>query len=101
MRNQGTFSSINTIGRGYDDGLITAISVLDMIDRSEGQTLAELHASLPQTWNSPTMSPYCSDEKKYEIVDQLTSRIEDMQAQKLEFGGNLITELNNINGIMG
>ena len=95
----GHFFFNKPIGRGYDDGLQTAISVLDMIDRSEGQTLAELHASLPQTWNSPTMSPYCPDEKKYEIVDQLTSRIEDMQAQKLEFGGNLITELNTINGI--
>ncbi|ODA66800.1 Phosphomannomutase/phosphoglucomutase [Methyloligella halotolerans] len=45
------------LGRGYDDGLVSAIAVLDMLDRNPQQTLAELRDALPETWQSPTMSP--------------------------------------------
>ena len=50
------------IGRGYDDGFVTAIAVLDMLDRNPGKSMADLYRDLPKTWGSPTMSPHCADE---------------------------------------
>jgi phosphomannomutase/phosphoglucomutase len=49
------------IGRGYDDGLVTAIHVLDMLDRNPDKSMADLYADLPKTWGSPTMSPHWSN----------------------------------------
>jgi len=34
------------------------------------KTLADLKDALPRTWQSPTMSPHCADEVKYEVVDR-------------------------------
>ena len=95
----GHFFFNEPIGRGYDDGLMSAISVLDLIDHNQESSIADLHNSLPKTWNSPTMSPFCPDEVKYGIVDKIVAQIEQLHAQELEFGGNKITELNTINGI--
>ena len=95
----GHFFFNEPIGRGYDDGLMSAISVLDLIDHNQESSIADLHNSLPKTWNSPTMSPFCPDEVKYGIVDKIVAQIEQLHAQESEFGGNKIAELNTINGI--
>ena len=58
------------IGRGYDDGLVTAITVCEMLEQNPGKSMADLNDSLPQSWGSPTMSPYCADTEKYEVVDR-------------------------------
>ena len=62
------------IGRGYDDGLVSALAILDMLDRNPGKTMADLRRALPKTWGSPTMSPHCDDEKKYEVVEKVVKR---------------------------
>ena len=61
-------------GRGYDDGLVAAIAVCDMLERNSDKTLAELNNALPKTWGSPTMSPHCSDEAKYAIVAEIAGQ---------------------------
>ncbi len=63
------------IGRGYDDGFVTAIAVLDMLDRNPGKTMADLYRDLPKTWGSPTMSPHCADEVKYAVAEKVTARL--------------------------
>ena len=69
------------VGRGYDDGLVTAIHVLDMLDRNPGKSMSELYRALPKTWGSPTMSPHCDDEKKYGVVEKRVKRFEAMQRE--------------------
>ena len=59
------------VGRGYDDGFVTAIAILDMLDRNPGKSMADLYRELPKTWGSPTMSPHCADEVKYEVADRV------------------------------
>ena len=44
------------LGRGYDDGIVAAIAVLEMLDHAGGKKMSALVASLPKTWSSPTMS---------------------------------------------
>src|ERR1700675_4254665 len=38
------------LGRGYDDGLISAIAICDMLDRNPGKSMADLKNALPKTW---------------------------------------------------
>src|SRR6266478_2328546 len=59
------------LGRGYDDGLVFALAVCDMLDRNPAKTMADLKRALPTTWSSPTMSPHCADEVKYRVVDEV------------------------------
>jgi len=87
------------IGRGYDDGLVTAIAVLDMLDRNPAKSLADLYDALPKTWGSPTMSPYCPDEVKYEVVERITRRLRTMADTKEPIAGSPIVALNTINGV--
>jgi phosphomannomutase/phosphoglucomutase len=86
-------------GRGYDDGLVSALAVCEMLDRATGRTLAELHDNLPITWNSPTMSPHCSDEEKYKVVDDVRAYFEDIKRQKVPFAGYRIQDLILTNGV--
>ncbi|HRK23373.1 MAG TPA: phosphomannomutase/phosphoglucomutase [Beijerinckiaceae bacterium] len=87
------------IGRGYDDGLVTAIAVVDMLDRNPDRSMAELYADLPKTWGTPTMSPHCDDEIKYQVVDRVIARVKAMQAAGETIAGARITDINLVNGI--
>ena len=62
------------IGRGYDDGLLSALAIFDLLDRNPGTALSALYAGLARTWSSPTMSATCPDEEKYAVADAVTER---------------------------
>ena len=87
------------IGRGYDDGLVSAIAILDMLDRNPDKTMADLRRDLPQTFGSPTMSPHCEDEVKYEVVERVVARFQDMKAKGETVAGQKITDLITVNGV--
>ncbi|CAN2533268.1 Phosphomannomutase/phosphoglucomutase [Methylocapsa aurea] len=87
------------IGRGYDDGLLTAVHVLQMLDRNPGKTMSDLYAALPKTWGSPTMSPHCADETKYGVVEKVIARFQKMEADGLPFTGQAIRDLVTVNGV--
>jgi phosphomannomutase/phosphoglucomutase len=87
------------VGRGYDDGLLTAIHVLEMLNRNPDKSMARLYADLPKTWGSPTMSPHCGDEIKYGVVEKVTARFQAMQAQGVPFLGGPIRDLVTVNGV--
>jgi phosphomannomutase/phosphoglucomutase len=87
------------VGRGYDDGLVTAIAVIDMLDRNPGKSMADLYAEVPKTWGSPTMAPKCPDEVKYAVVERVVKRFQDMQARGEAVAGQPITSLVTVNGV--
>ncbi len=87
------------LGRGYDDGLLTAIAVIEMLDRNPASSMADLCRALPKTWGSPTMSATCADETKYGVVDKVVARITAMHASGSPVGGHAIRDLNTVNGI--
>ena len=87
------------LGRGYDDGLLTAIAVIEMLDRNPASSMADLCRALPKTWGSPTMSAKCADETKYGVVDKVVARIKAMHASGSPVGGHAIRDLNTVNGI--
>jgi phosphomannomutase/phosphoglucomutase len=87
------------MGRGYDDGLIFALAVCDMLDRNPGKSMADLKNALPKTWSSPTMSPHCADETKYGIVDQVVAHFEAEKKNGAKVAGQPIRDLVTVNGV--
>jgi phosphomannomutase/phosphoglucomutase len=87
------------LGRGYDDGLVAALAVCDMLDRAPGKTMADLKRALPKTYQSPTMSPHCDDEKKYGIVDQIVAEYEAVAKAGGSIAGQKVRDLVTVNGV--
>ena len=87
------------IGRGYDDGMISAIAILDMLDRNPTKSMADLKNALPKTWGSPTMSPSCADEVKYGVVAKVVQRFEQIRARGELVAGEPIADLVTVNGV--
>jgi phosphomannomutase/phosphoglucomutase len=87
------------IGRGYDDGLVTAIAVCQMLDRNPGKSMAELYTALPTTYGTPTMSPHCDDEVKYQVVERVLADFRVMMTGGEVFAGQKIVDLVTVNGV--
>ncbi|HEY6258819.1 MAG TPA: phosphomannomutase/phosphoglucomutase [Xanthobacteraceae bacterium] len=95
----GHFFFNKPIGRGYDDGLISALAICDMLDRNPTKSMADLKNALPKTWQSPTMSPHCADETKYGVVDAIVQHFQAAQAAHQKVAGQPIRDLVTVNGV--
>ena len=95
----GHFFFNKPLGRGYDDGLIFAFAVCDMLDRNPRKSMADLKNALPKTWSSPTMSPHCADEIKYAIVGEIVQHFEREAKNGGQFAGQPIRDLVTVNGV--
>ena len=87
------------LGRGYDDGIVAALAVCDMLERNPSKTMADLKNALPKTWQSPTMSPHCGDEVKYGVVDKIIEHYKTLAAKGSTIAGQKIRELITVNGV--
>lgn len=87
------------VGRGYDDGLLSAIAVCRMLDAAPAHAMSELRASLPKTWSSPTMSPHCADQHKYDVVEQVKKIYSAKKTQGVTILGQRISDLITVNGV--
>jgi phosphomannomutase/phosphoglucomutase len=95
----GHFFFNKPLGRGYDDGLVSAIAICEMLDRAPGKSMADLKNALPKTWSSPTMSPHCADEAKYDVVDQVVKHFETRIENGEKVAGQKIRDLVTVNGV--
>jgi phosphomannomutase/phosphoglucomutase len=95
----GHFFFNKPIGRGYDDGLIFALAVCDMLERNPGKKMSDLRKALPKTWGSPTMAPHCADEIKYRVVDDVVKHFEAVKAKGEKVTGQPIRDLVTVNGV--
>jgi len=87
------------IGRGYDDGIVAAIAVLEMLDRAKGKRISALVGELPKTWGSPTMAPHCPDDRKYRVVEAITKEYQALNAKHEKILGQEIARLVTVNGV--
>jgi phosphomannomutase/phosphoglucomutase len=86
-------------GRGYDDGLVSALAICDMLDRNPDKSMAELKNALPKTWGSPTMAPHCDDEKKYGVVEAVTKHFVAAKEKGEKVLGQPIRDVVTVNGV--
>jgi phosphomannomutase / phosphoglucomutase len=87
------------LGRGYDDGLVTAIAVMDMLGRNQSSSLGDLYDALPRTYGSPTMSPHCPDEEKYCVVERIEAKLRARMGSGEHMAGLRIVDLVTVNGV--
>ena len=61
--------------------------------------MADLYRGLPKTWQSPTMSPHCDDEKKYGVADRVIAHFKELAERGGELAGQRIRDVVTVNGI--
>ena len=94
----GHFFFNQPLGYGYDDGINSAIQICHLLD-NQNKKLNEIINELPKTYQTPTMAPFCKDEEKYELVDELVKAIENLKKNKVKIDNQLITDVLTVNGI--
>jgi len=87
------------LGRGYDDGLVSAIAICEMLDRAPDKSMADLKNALPKTWSSPTMSPHCADEAKYGVVEGVVKHFDALQRNGEKVAGQHVRDIVTVNGV--
>jgi phosphomannomutase/phosphoglucomutase len=61
--------------------------------------ISEIIKELPNTFQTPTMAPFCKDEEKYEVVGELIKKVEEIKNNKIKIDNQVITEMLTVNGI--
>ena len=89
---------INLLGYGYDDGINSAIQVCHLLN-NENKKMNEIISELPKTYQTPTMAPFCKDEEKYQVVEDLVRQVEEIKSNNIKIDGQIITEVLTVNGI--
>ena len=94
----GHFFFNSPLGYGYDDGINSAIQVCHLLDK-QNKKMSEIISNLPQTFQSPTMAPFCKDEEKYLVVEEIIKIIKETKNKKTKIDDQEIEEILTVNGI--
>jgi phosphomannomutase / phosphoglucomutase len=94
----GHFFFNEPLGYGYDDGINSAIQVCHLLD-GQNKQMSEIINELPKTYQTPTMAPFCKDEEKYKVVDDMVKKIQQLKSENIKIGNQLISEVLTVNGI--
>ena len=86
------------LGYGYDDGINSAIQVCHLLD-GQNKKMNEITEELPKTFQTPTMAPFCKDEEKYKVVEQLVKEIKELKLKKVKIDGLNIEKILTVNGV--
>ena len=94
----GHFFFNQPLGYGYDDGINSAIQVCHLLT-NQNKKMSEIINELPKTYQSPTMAPFCKDEEKYKVVEEMVKKVEDLKKQNIKIDNQSITEVLTVNGV--
>jgi len=94
----GHFFFNKPLGYGYDDGINSSIQVCHLLSEQD-KTMSQLLNDLPMTYQSPTMAPYCKDDEKYNVIDNLILKIKTSRNNNEKIDGLLISNILTVNGI--
>ena len=94
----GHFFFNEPIGYGYDDGINSAIQTCHLLN-SENKKMSSIIDNIPETFQSPTMAPFCKDEEKYKVVENLVKQVQEIKNKNVKIDNQLIKEILTINGV--
>ena len=94
----GHFFFNQPLGYGYDDGINSAIQVCRLIV-DQNKKMSEIIKSLPVTYQTPTMAPYCKDEEKYKVVDEMVKEVKKLKDEGIKIDNQSISEVLTVNGV--
>ena len=86
------------LGYGYDDGINSAIQICHLLD-NQNKKMSDILKDLPTTYQSPTMAPYCKDEEKYKVVEEVVKKINEIKNNNIKIDGQEIQEILTVNGV--
>ena len=61
--------------------------------------MSEIINELPNTYQTPTMAPFCKDEEKYQVVEELVKQVEEIKKNQTKIDEQIITEVLTVNGV--
>ncbi len=94
----GHFFFNHPLGYGYDDGINSAIQVCHLLNNNN-KKMSAIISELPNTYQSPTMAPFCKDNEKYQVVDDLIKQIENIKKNNIKIDNQEIENILTVNGI--
>ena len=94
----GHFFFNQPIGYGYDDGINSAIQVCHLLN-DQNKKMSELIKELPNTFQTPTMAPFCKDEEKYKVVDEMVKEVQKLKKGNTKIDDQVISEILTVNGV--
>ena len=94
----GHFFFNQPLGYGYDDGINSAIQVCHLLE-NQNKKMSEIIKELPNTYQSPTMAPFCKDEEKYTVVEDLVKQVQEFHDKKIKIDNQEIKEVLTVNGV--
>ena len=94
----GHFFFNQPLGYGYDDGINSAIQVCHLLN-NQNKNMSEIINELPKTYQTPTMAPFCKDEEKYQVVENLLKQINELKDNKTKIDGQIISDVLTVNGV--
>jgi phosphomannomutase/phosphoglucomutase len=94
----GHYFLAEPVGRGYDCGMRVAVEICRILDRNPDKSMSDLRRALPRTWSTPTMSPYCADTEKYEVLARLVAKLEAKAEAGEHLAGRAIDRVVTVNG---
>jgi phosphomannomutase/phosphoglucomutase len=94
----GHFFFNEPLGYGYDDGINSAIHVCHLLN-NQNKMMSEIISELPNTFQTPAMAPFCKDEEKYQVVEDLVKQIKKIKDDKIKIDEQIITEILTVNGV--
>ena len=94
----GHFFFNQPLGFGYDDGINSAIQVCHLLN-NQNKKMSDIISELPNTFQTPTMAPFCKDDEKYNVVENLVKEIEKIKNDKTKIDNQEITEILTVNGV--
>jgi len=94
----GHFFFNKPLGLGYDDGINSAIQICKILDK-QNKKISELIGEIPKTYQTPTMAPFCKDEEKYEVVESLVQKVQDLKKSNTRIDNQKITNILTVNGV--
>jgi phosphomannomutase/phosphoglucomutase len=71
---------------GFDDGIYAALRVMEIV-ASEGRTVVDLLADLPEPFATPELRVPCPDHVKFDVVAQVKRHFEGQAARIIDIDG--------------
>ncbi|MCI5038559.1 MAG: phosphomannomutase/phosphoglucomutase, partial [Donghicola eburneus] len=94
----GHYFLAEPVGRGYDCGMRVAVEICKLMDRNPDMSMSDLRKALPKTYSTPTMSPYCADTEKYDVLDRIVEKLVAKADAGDTFAGKAVKEVVTVNG---
>jgi len=94
----GHFFFNKPLGYGYDDGINSALQVCHLLN-DQNKKMNEIINELPKTYQTPTMAPFCKDEEKYLVVEDIIKQVEVLKLKNTKIDNQSITDILTVNGV--